>query len=292
MNIQTGVIESAAAIPLAEALKRWRREAAIGEITTGRHRSRFFAWGRGQPLVFIHGMTDRARSFVPVIAHLTQSFQCIAYEMSDQAPMGKLRHADLVNGLFDLIDELRLGQVCLYGASFGSTVALRALQEEPRRFLRAAMHGAFARRTLSPAERLVLRFAAHSSGRLRDLAPFRRLQRRADAPEFAGVDPSLWEFQRANTGGTPIAVFARRALILEHLDLRPILPTVRHPVMLISGDHDAPIFRTATEELAALLPHADRLEFAGAGHSPHYTHAAALAETLRRFLLPPCGMTG
>ncbi len=85
MTLQTGYLESARSIPLDEALERWQREAEVGVCDTGRYRGRFFAWGRGQPLVFIHGMSDRARSFVPLTAHLTDSFRCIAYDL----PTGK-----------------------------------------------------------------------------------------------------------------------------------------------------------------------------------------------------------
>src|SRR5258706_9643065 len=80
-DFQEGYIQSAKAIPLEEALFYWQREAVVGEYDTGRYRCRFFVWGRGQPLLFVHGVSDRARSFVPLIAHLTNFFRCIAYEL-------------------------------------------------------------------------------------------------------------------------------------------------------------------------------------------------------------------
>jgi len=288
MNMQTGVIESSAAVPLAEALARWRIEAQVGEIRAAGHRSPFFAWGRGQPLLLVHGISDRARSFVPLIAHLTSSFRCIAIELPPRA----MRHADLVAVLFAALDELRIGQACLYGASFGSTVVLSALHAQPRRFLRAAMHGAFAHRRLAPAERFIVNLARHWPGRLGGVPFFHANQRRRDFGPFADREPALWDFLQANTGSTRILAFARRAALLATLDLRPLLPAIHHPVMLISGDRDTHVAHAGTEELARTLPHADQLEFADCGHMPQYSHAAALAETLRRFLLPPCGMTG
>ena len=61
MTTQDGYIESAQAVSLPEALARWRSEAQTGVCDTGRYRCRYFSWGRGQPLLFIHGMSDRAR---------------------------------------------------------------------------------------------------------------------------------------------------------------------------------------------------------------------------------------
>ncbi len=292
---QTGIIESASAIPLDEALARWRVEARVGVFNTGRYRCRYFVWGRGQPLLFIHGLADRARSFVPVIAHLTESFQCIAYEMpngeGDRAKLGGIRHADLIADLFALLDHLKCGQTCLYGASFGGTIALAALHAAPKRFLRAAIQSSFAYRKLAPMERAMASLARYWPGRMGDLPLARAMQRRADAPAFESAPSEIWAFQRANSAATPVRAFAHRALLVAHLDLRPMLPSITHPIMLLEGDRDTVVGRSCTDVLAAGLPHADRLEFTECGHYAQYTHSAAVAETLRRFLLPPCGLS-
>lgn len=294
-RIETGTIESSQSIPLSDALAAWRREAQVGILDNGRYRCRFFVWGTGQPLVFVHGMSDQARCFVPVIAHLKEHFRCIAYELptggSDGATLTRLRHTDLVDDLLDLIDHLRLGQVCVYGGSFGSTIALAALGARPRTFLRAAMHGAFARRKLAPAERILATMALHWNGPIRRVPLRAAIQRKTDAAAFA-VAPETWDYQRANTATTPIRALAHRALIIDRLDLRPILPSIRHPILLVTGDSDSLVSDSAVHELVDALPHADLLEFQNCGHYPQYTHVSGLAEALRRFLLPPCGIDG
>jgi pimeloyl-ACP methyl ester carboxylesterase len=125
-----------------------------------------------------------------------------------------------------------------------------------------------------------------------DLPLFRRLQQRADAAAFALAPIQTWEFQRANSGETPVRAFASRALLINRTDLRPLLAGIRHPILLISGDSDTVIGRATTDELAAGLPHADQLEFADCGHYAQYTHAAGVAAALRRFFTPPCGSLG
>lgn len=296
MSVQTGYIESGATVSVGEALARWRREAHFGQLDTGRYRCRYYTWGRGQPALFIHALSDPARSFVPLIAHLTDSFRCIAYELptgeGDEARLGSIRHRDLVDDLFALLDHLQVGQASLYGASFGGTIALAALSARPMRFLRAAVQSSFARHPLAPMERLVLNFARWWPGKLGSLPMWRAKQERIDRPAFDIAPTQAWDLKRANSAGMPIAAFAQRALMLTSLDLRPILPAIRHPVLLLNGERDTAVNRAASAELATLLPHADRLEFADCGHFPQYTHAPAVAEALRRFLLPPCGLTG
>jgi pimeloyl-ACP methyl ester carboxylesterase len=293
---QTGYIESAVTIPLADALARWRREAEFGNCNTPHYRCRYFTWGRGQPLVFVHGLSDQACSFVPVIAHLTDVFRCIAYELpngaGDGAKLGRLKHADLAGELLALLDHLQCGQTCLYGASFGATVVLRALYQQPGRFLRAALQGGFAFHKLGPGEIALASLARFWPGRMSGFPLFRRLQERHDAAAFEHSPPEAWEFQRGNSGQTPVKAFASRVMMIGRTDLRPLLPAIQHSILLISGDRDTVVGRASAAELAARLPHADRLEFANCGHYAQYTHAAGVAVALRRFLLPPCGLSG
>lgn len=278
---QTGILESAARIPLTEALARWRFEAAVGDCPAGR----FYVWGRGQPLVLLHGLSDCARSFVPVMAHLTNEFRCIAFELPSH---GDLRSHAI--GIGRLLDHLGCRQASLYGASFGGLVAIQALAVEPRRYLRAALQGAFAHRRMTWAEKLVIRLARYAPAKLGDVRLWRALQRRADAEAFSQVSPDLWEFQRVNTGATPIKTFAHRASLVASTDLRPLLPTITHPILLLNGDRDGVVSRASMQELAAGLPHADQLEFSSCGHYAQYTHAPAVAAAIKRFLKPPCGL--
>ncbi len=124
--------------------------------------------------------------------------------------MRRITHADLVDDLFVLLDHLKIGQACLYGASFGGTIALAALHAEPKRFLRAAIQSSFARRKLSRPERAIASLARYWPGKMRQLPLRRRLQKKANAPAFATTPPEIWNFQKANTASMPIKAFAHR----------------------------------------------------------------------------------
>jgi pimeloyl-ACP methyl ester carboxylesterase len=58
-------------------------------------------------------------------------------------------------------------------------------------------------------------------------------------------------------------------------------------VLLVGGDRDPVVARCCEEELLAGLPNAGRVELAGCGHVPQFTHPEALAQVTRRFLMPP-----
>ena len=56
------------------------------------------------------------------------------------------------------------------------------------------------------------------------------------------------------------------------------------PVLLTSGGQSPPIFQPVLQHLARLLPQAQRIEYAGAGHIPHVTHPEEYVSTVLRFM--------
>src|SRR5207244_8349700 len=85
----------------------------------------------------------------------------------------------------------------------------------------------------------------------------------------------------------PKAAVARRGLMVLNVDLRPKLPAIHQPVLMLCGDCD-PVVPVACEgPLLERLPHVARVELPACGHYPQYTHAPLVAEVLRQFLTAP-----
>jgi len=288
-------VETPPALPLSEALSAWQREARHGICNTGRYRLPYFVWGVGQPLVFIHGLADRARSFVPVISSLRHEFTCIAYDLpiggDDSARLSHYQHRDFADDLMMLLDTLRIGNAAVFGSSLGSTIALRAMAQSGARISRAVLQGGFAFRPLSRWELAMSRFAQHMPGTLGSL-PFGRLvTRQADVAVFQSC-PEQWRFRLENSSTVPAAAAARRALMLTRLDLRPTLPAIRQPVLMICGDRDPLVPTTYERPLLEGLPNVARVELPNCGHYPQYTHAPLVAEIVRQFLCAPACRIG
>jgi pimeloyl-ACP methyl ester carboxylesterase len=283
-------VETPPAVPLGEALAAWEKEARHGTLHTGRYRMPYFVWGSGPPIVFIHGLCDRARSFAPVMALLRERFTCVGYELPtggpDGARLGAYRHRHLVEDLFALLDHLGLRQAYLFGSSFGSTMALAAMAEQPPRLPRAVLQGGFACRPLAPWEAVLCRFARYWPGPMATLPLREKLTHPDDRRPF-DAHPEMWEFLQANGGGQPKAAVARRGLMILDIDLRPFLPRVRQPVLLLCGDCDTIVPRVCEEPLLEGLPNAARVEIPGCGHYPQYTHAPLVAELVRQFFTAP-----
>jgi len=66
-------------------------------------------------------------------------------------------------------------------------------------------------------------------------------------------------------------------------NLVDVLPEVRQPALILVGEHDAN-FQRASQVMAAKLPHAERIEIAGAGHVLNLDEPAAFVREVERFV--------
>jgi pimeloyl-ACP methyl ester carboxylesterase len=255
----------------------------------------YFVWGDGPPLVFVHGLADQSKSFVPVMAALRREFTCIGYQQpggnGDGARLGGYRHRHLVADLIALLDHLGLKQASLFGSSFGSTIVLAALHAHPDRATRGVLQGGFAYRPLARWERVLCRFARYWPGTIATLPLRDRLHDPADVRVFRD-SPESFQFLRDNFDVNLKAAVARRGLMVLDFDLRPKLPAIRQPVLMICGDCDPIVPAACQAPLLERLPHVARVELPACGHFPHYTHAPLVAEVVRQFLMAPACRVG
>jgi len=260
------------AILLEEALQRFQSEAQPGVCDTGRYRMPYYVWGDGPPLVFIHGVSDSSRAFVQPISRLSAHFRCIAYDLpgmkGDGARFGRYRHDHLVEDLWALLDHLHLERCYLLGSSFGSTITLAAMRQRPERIPRAVLQGGLAYRPLRRLEHVLARIACWLPGRVQHLPLRVRVAELVHKPAFAGRPESVWRYHLDCSGRTPIATFARQALLVNQIDLRPMLPEVRQPILLLWGDRDRVTGPGHQKDLLTGLPSVGRATIEGCGHIP------------------------
>lgn len=280
-----------APIGLADAKTRFEKEATRGVCPTAHYRMPYFVWGEGPPLVFVHGVADGSFSFLMPVSRLSAHFRCIAYDQpsgqGDRANIRRWTHADLVRDLWTLLDHLNLRQAYLFGSSFGSTVVLAAMAERPERIPRAILQGGFAHRPLTSVQRWLVRVGQYIPGTVGLFRGRERVLRKVNGAAFAGRPEEVWRHFIDRTAGTRIATLCRQALVLDRVDLRPLLADVRQPVLLVCGDRDTVVPGEHADELLRGLPNSGRVTLRDCGHVPSYTHPEAMAEVVRQFLTPP-----
>lgn len=67
--------------------------------------------------------------------------------------------------------------------------------------------------------------------------------------------------------------------------IRPLLPTLRMPTLVLHGEHDQMAPAEAGRYIAAPIPGAQLYVFEGRCHAPNWTAPAEFARVLRSFVL-------
>jgi pimeloyl-ACP methyl ester carboxylesterase len=264
--------------------------ARVGTWASPRYRMTYRVHGQGPPLLLVPGIAATYRGYSLLLNRLAEHFTTITYDYpgenrGDGARLRRIKHGDLVDDGLGLLDHLGHAQCALLGISFGSTVALAALHRAPERFPKAAVQGGFAYRPFAPAERLALMFGRWVPGTTANL-PFRdRILSWNNKAEFPGVLPDRWEYYLEENALTSIAGLAHRCDQVARLDLRPLLPEIRTPVLLIQGHEDRIIARKHYDELMEKLPNARGTVLPLVGHQVHYTHPELMARLVSEFFL-------
>jgi pimeloyl-ACP methyl ester carboxylesterase len=228
--------------------------------------------------------------FAFVVWLLRDEFRCVVFDYPSRASRrgrSRVSTRDLRDALFTAADLHGDGRISLFGASFGSLVALEALLAAPERIESAVLQGGFARRRLSSLERLLIRLFAAAPGRMSRLPLARVVQRQNHRPWFPPFDPSRWDFLLENTGSVPIADVAERAAMIRDTDLRGRLAEITRPVLLIHSEGDGIVAEECHRELECGLPHARSERLVQCGHIPMVTHPHRLAKLVREFVSSP-----
>lgn len=283
------MLEPAGPIDFRSEVADYDRLAGVRKSPGIRHRMTFRVLGSGLPLVLLPGLASTYRGYASTLLRLSRRFQTIQLDYpgenpDDGASLLEISHDDLVEDLLGLMDELGVASAYLFGLSFGSTVALKALRRSPARFPKAALQGGFARRKLKPAERFALALGRRVSGNTSRLPFHQRGLALNNKATFPAGSPDLWNAYVVENGLTPIASLSHRLDLLGRLDLRPILPAIGQEVLVIHGTADRIVPRSCHRELVDGLANPRPWLMPGVGHQPHWTHPVELARLVGEFL--------
>ncbi|WP_435005972.1 alpha/beta fold hydrolase [Tundrisphaera lichenicola] len=278
-----------ASIDFRAEVAEYDRQAVVGILDGSRHRMTYRTLGQGRPLILVPGLASTYHAYAPTLNRLSRRFQTVQFDYpgdqpDDQAQLGRITHDDLVDDLFALADHLEMRRPSLFGLSFGSTIVLKALHRQGRRFSRAALQGGFARRPLGLMERVALALGRRIPGTTSTL-PFHSFSlARKTRSTFPDDRPELWDVYIEQNGLTPIVGLVHRLDLLRELDLRPMLGEISTRILLIHGSADRIVPTSHFDELRKGLRHSTGIMMPGVGHQPHYTHPEELAEMVGDFL--------
>ena len=231
--------------------------------------------GKGEPLVLLNGGMMSMTAWEPIAARLGRRRRVIRCDFRGQLMSpGPFRdtmeeHADDVASLLDTLGVARADVVA---ASFGAYVGLLLAARHPER-VRSAVAATVtdvAREGLGERGRRfgeVVRAAARGGDRA---AVYDGIVGIAYTPEWQAAHASELAARRALVPALPDEWFKGLEALLEALekvDLRPVLPRIACPVLVMAAERDAAMPLERTEAVAAAIPRANLVVVPGSGHA-------------------------
>ncbi|MDQ6637360.1 MAG: alpha/beta fold hydrolase [Candidatus Dormibacteraeota bacterium] len=245
-------------------------------------------WGRGDPLVLVHGLADDHRAWRKTLAWLTLEHRVIAYDLRGhgETSLGQAEGslAQLGHDLICLLDALELPRVALAGFSLGGTVVLRAAIDHPQR-VSALLPIATSSRVGRLAADWYTERAQLADQGWETLAPALREDTRQ---QFAGAPAELeahWRLRQqavCDPAGFASACRAMAALRAQPLDGE--LSRIQAPLLVIAAAEDQLCPPRAAEAIQAGVPSARLAIIAGSGHQVEVEQPEQLSGAMLGFL--------
>jgi pimeloyl-ACP methyl ester carboxylesterase len=248
--------------------------------------------GEGPTVVLVHGGWTDHRTWTFLVPHLSDSYRIVRYDRRGHsrspwtAPV--LRRQD-EDDLATLIDELG-APVHLVGNSYGASISLGLTGRRPELVASVAVHEPPLLGVARPGTPLHVERGLVLDQLDQVAAEIRRGRPQVGARRFVeevALGPGSWAMLPPEMQATMVANAHTLVGTLEDpcwgeltADAPPSVP------LLLSDGTDSPAWlRMVADELAtSVVPHAQRLTLAGAGHVPHSTNPAAYATAVRQFV--------
>ena len=243
----------------------------------------------GTPVVLIHGYTDNARDWVPLVPYLSGRFRLLLVDLRGHGRSAKpeccYTRFDFAYDIKLLLDRLQIRQADVVGHSLGSMVAQTFAEIWPERTGRVvliASTGGY--RPGAPLPKPAYDYAAEIR-KLHDPidadSPFMIAWWSSPTP----VDPDFLRRQRQDAAAIPLrvwlAVLDQGVLVT---DLQRTLPRLTAPTLLIWGSKDPIMEEEQRQTLREALPKAQVEILAGLGHNPIWEDPARCAQLINTFL--------
>ena len=252
----------------------------------------------GAPVVLIHGYTDNARDWVPLVPYLSPHFRLILVDIRGHGRSSKpeccYTRLDFAYDIKLLLDALGIQRADIVGHSLGSIIAQTLAEFWPERTRRVVLIASSAGpRPGSPRPKVLDGYFAQ----IRELkdpidpdSPFMMAWWSSPTP----VDADFMRRQRQDSAAIPARVWL--AVLDQGLepmlaggDLQLTLPKLTAPTLLIWGSKDPIMDAEARVTLREGLPQAQVKIFDGLGHNPIWEDPRGCAEVINAFLSAPRG---
>jgi pimeloyl-ACP methyl ester carboxylesterase len=258
----------------------------MSSIVTDQGIVHYECYGRGSPVILLHGWLGSWGLWQPTMEALGASYRCYALDFWGFGESGKKRDSYAVSEFMELVvqfmDALGIARAPLIGHSMGGTTALGTTIRYPDRITKVGVIGSpIVGTSLSPFLQLA-GIRAIGSG-ARRLLPLLMLGIRLASPVITR-DRRWLDMVARDLSQTTAASFFSSIGSLRRTDLRPRLGEVRVPTLGLYGQRDVIVHPRQYRPLKAGVPHARIETFPASGHFPMLDEPQRYLAVVRSFL--------
>ena len=248
-------------------------------LTIGAITSRYEEVGSGPPVIILHGWGGTIESVKPIVQCLGRDYTTFALDFpgfgESTQPPDTWGVQDYAGWLIDAMDRLGCERAHILGHSFGGRVGIALAARFPARVERLILvDAAGIRPALGTAVRLRVR-AFKGLRSLLGVIPIPAWRERALTrlrTSFGSAD-----YREANAMR---AIFVR----VVNEDLRPLLPAIEVPTLLVWGERDEDVPVAYGRLMAEEIPDARLEVLPGAGHFSYMDRLPQFCRVVRDFL--------
>jgi pimeloyl-ACP methyl ester carboxylesterase len=261
----------------------------VSSITTDQGILHYEVYGRGKPVILLHGWLGSWGLWQETMTFLGQYYRTYALDFWGFGESGKKRETYRVQDFIGLVDQfmekMGIAQAPVVGHSMGGTVSLSLAIQHPERVSKSVVVG-------SPIHgsslALPLKLAGYRgiAWMLFTFFPAFRAVMRVASP-FICSDPRFPDMMDRDLSKTTLESFLVSIATLRRTDLRPELGRIRVPVMGMYGDRDNIVHPRQWKPLKTGVAHARIERYPKAGHFIMLDDPKNFQPTLKDFLDTP-----
>ncbi len=260
----------------------------MSSITTDQGILHYEVYGRGKPVILLHGWLGSWGLWQETMTFLGQYYRTYALDFWGFGESGRKLDTYLVNDFVALVDQfmdkLGIESAPLVGHSMGGTVSLLVSLRYPQRVQKVTVVGSpIAGSSLA----FLLKMAGipfNASAIFTFFGLFRRIMRAAGP--FICRDPRFMDMMDSDLTKLTLESFFSSIASLRRTDLRPELGNVQVPVLGMYGDRDN-IVNPNQWKLMPRIPRGTYLRFKNAGHFIMLDEPQPFKTQLKDFLDSP-----
>ncbi|MBI3737807.1 MAG: alpha/beta hydrolase [Chloroflexi bacterium] len=262
----------------------------MSSITTDQGIVHYEVYGRGKPVILLHGWLGSWGLWQETMAYLGAFYRTYALDFWGFGESGKKRETYAVQDFVSLVDQFmeQLGIVHapLVGHSMGGTVSLSVAIQYPQRVSKVVVAGSpMVGSSLAPLLKLSgyrpIAFVLFNM-----MGPFRAWMKYYYSRRICS-DPRFPDMMDRDLSRTTVESFLRSIASLRRTDLRPMLDRVKVPALGIYGDKDKIVHPLQWQPMQKGIAQARIERFPQAGHFMMLEEPTEFSQKLKNFLDEP-----